>query len=151
MKLNKKFLSLASLCALSINLNSLKPVSTHFNLKDVKSFASSASLGIANGALLEPILVVPTATAITAYKSVKEKPINKNKFKNILKSAANKSFKIVKWLGIMSAGLCIASRMASGAMHGCIDLTNDAVICGEITVGVLSWIGQKLTENKNES
>lgn len=148
MKLNKKFLSLISLCFLSINLTSSKPVNTHF-LEDVKWITYYASPGVAVGAVAETISVVPTTAAITAYNSVKEKPINKQKFKNILKRAANKSFKIIKWLSIIPAALYTAGLMAPPKPNTCecYKLGYVVGLSASLTVGALSWIGQKLTED----
>lgn len=153
MVLNKKILSLISSYALIANLTSSKPVSSHFDLKDVSGFAYYASYGIPYGAIAEPVLVgLPTA-AITAYKSVKEKPVNKRKFKKILKNAANKSFKMIKWLSPIPIGLRMY-QILTPAPRGqceCYKLNYIADIGAAVTIGGLSWIGQKLTEDKDKT
>lgn len=149
----KKILSLISSCFLFVNSTS-KPASSHFDLEDVAGYAYYASYGIPYGVIAAPVLGGLLAALIAAYESVKEKSINKHKFK-IFKSAANKSFKIMKWLSLIPMGLCVAKLKSDKAPNGecicCYKKLLSAYLGMATTVGGLSWLGQKLTEDKEKT
>ena len=113
-----------------------------------KTILELAAPGVPIGLVAEPCLVAVPLAAITLYNKSQKVGI----FSNI-KKYLNKSFKIVKWLGLALAGLCVAGYNApplinEDPIYKLIYITG---MSASGVVSLASWIGQKLTESKDEN
>lgn len=143
----KKVLSLMFV-SLVINL-SVKPVSSFDKsyVEAAKTILKVTVPGVPIGLIAEPLFVLVLLTAITLYDKSKKVDVSKN-----IKKYLNKSFKIVKWLGLAFAGLCVVGYnmpplLKEDPIYKLIYIVGMSV---SGVVSLTSWIGQKLTESKEE-
>ena len=148
MKIKNKVLSLISSCVLIANL-ALKPINS---ISTAKIFGRSFAIGA-----VAPVLCAVPIFPMSISDSIKEGSKGIHGFLNILKRNSNTLLRIIKWSAAMWAALSAALVIYNYPPKD-KDIGRDNNFCVPvISLGVssgvyfTSWIGQKLTEDKEKT
>ena len=149
MKLKNKILSLAS-CFILFLTQTIKSINSYSYKDDLYIVTNNFISFVVDGTKYTIPLVAIPSTAITIYKSIKEIPRDLYEFLVISKKSINKSFKIIKWLGLVTTVLT-SGMLIKGWKQPKIDIESLLAAMYMITIpgtiSIVSLIGEKLTNN----